>query len=99
MPMQAVVGRDQIVKIFFACDRLLAFGVLNMASQIERETHATETRNAAGAFEVTLLTAAPSVHEQHARHLVAGRQEGARHGFIFYSDFNCVAARFYTLPP
>ena len=70
-----------------------------MAAQVERQAHASQRGDALGAGQVELLVAAPAVNEQHARHLVFGRQKRAGQLLVRHIDFDWVAKGGHRRPP
>jgi len=85
---QPVIRGDDIPQVFFAGHGLLALRTLFMAAQVESQTDAAQARYSASPVQVAFLTAAPAVHEQHPRHLGAGRKKGTRHMFIVNNDLD-----------
>ncbi|CNM83693.1 Uncharacterised protein [Mycobacterium tuberculosis] len=63
-----------------------------MPAKVEGQAHATQTGNTFGAFKVTLLAPAPTVHEQHPRHFGFWAEEGATHLFVVDIDRNAFAS-------
>ncbi len=93
MREQSIVRRQQVSQIVFAGNpRQWNAGAAGVPAQVERQAHAAQTCDAFGPFKITLLTAAPTVHEEHAGDLRFGAEKSPAHLFIVDVDLNGFAS-------
>ncbi|MNN60317.1 hypothetical protein D3C81_1754890 [compost metagenome] len=93
MREQAVIRREQITQIVFAGNAGQRNpGTASVPAQVEGQTHTPETGDAFGPLQITLLTTAPTVDKQHARHFRFGTEKGPAHLFIINVDLNAFAS-------
>ena len=89
---QPVIGGQQVAQVVFARHPRQRNTRAGVTSQVEGQAYTTQARNTFGPLQVTLLTAAPAVHKQHAGHLGFGAQERAAHLFVVDIDRNAFAS-------